>query len=564
MGRALDVAEPIGPHAAAAAEPAATVALGSALVSDKSPPARPADLAAQWPERLLAWVDHHRKTLFAGLALFYLLSFNGQWRMEPDSALYLTLGRNVADGLGYTYHGQPHRLAYPGLPWLFAGLFKLFGAHSVLPHLIVMPLLGLAALALCYRLFLLHTGRAVAVLVTLTLGVSRTFYRYNFELLSEVPFLVGVLAFLVGWESVLHRRREGEQPGDDPTRGRHRGLDWLLLFGGLGVAVITRPTMWSLLLAAGAALPFWALERPVRWRRVLIVLAAAAIAGVAMIAYLKRVGSAGYEHDLIATATGNSNQLVRQALFQTGPDLLQPNGFEALFGFDIGHIQLAYLHLGNHDIPVAVPFSLLVIGCGLALFRRRPIWGLFVLFTMVMMLVRVVHVRYFLQVLPLLIYGFWLFATEVYRRVPPKWGHPLFAAMVVLLLVVNAGRSLAFVIEQRATPFLARYKEGAFVPIVGVAEQLKRHTPEHAWVLAPEKTDRILTNLTGRYVAAPNATIDFRPQWQTLYVLEPMDEDGRRWMREKHIGSGQPVGEPVPGRRKGRTWQIHKAILLPP
>ena len=171
-----------------------------------------------------------------------------------------------------------------------------------------------------------------------------------------------------------------------------------------------------------------------------------------------------------------------------------------------------------------------------------------------MMLVRVVHVRYFLQVLPLLIYGFWLFAQDVFRRFPVHRGRTAFVVSMVLLLAINAGRSFAFVVEQRTPGFLASYKDGEFVPITGVAEQLKRHTPEHAWVLAPEKTDRVLTNLTGRYVAAPNATIDFRPQWQTLYVLEPMDDDGRRWMNEKHIGSGDPVGASVPGRRKGRAF----------
>src|SRR4051812_37796479 len=353
MGRAIDVADSLGPHTATnTVEPAAPAAFGKSHAPDKSPVLRPAELAVDWPQHLLAWVDDHRKILFAALTVFYVLSFNGHWRMEPDSALYLTLGRNVADGLGYTYHGQPHRLAYPGVPWLFAGLFKVFGTKTVLPHLIVMPLLGLAAMALCYRLFLLHTGRAVAVLVTLTLGVSRTFYRYNFELLSEVPFLMGVLAFLVGWESVLHRRREGEQPGDDPTRGRHRRFDWLLLFGGLGIAVITRPTMWALLLAAGAALPIWASERPVRGRRLVLVSLAFAAVAWATVGYLRRTGAAGYEHDLIATATQHSGLLVHQVLTDTGPQLLQPNAFEALFGFDVGHIQMSYLHLGNSNIPV--------------------------------------------------------------------------------------------------------------------------------------------------------------------------------------------------------------------
>src|SRR5688572_28825078 len=74
-------------------------------------------------DRVLAWVDQHRYKLYAALVVFYLLGFNGQWRPEPDSALYLTIGRNLALGAGYTYHGAPHRLVFPGLPWLFAALF---------------------------------------------------------------------------------------------------------------------------------------------------------------------------------------------------------------------------------------------------------------------------------------------------------------------------------------------------------------------------------------------------------------------------------------------------------
>ncbi len=51
-------------------------------------------------DRVLAWVDEHRYKLYAALVVFYLLGFNGQWRPEPDSALYLTIGRNLALGDG--------------------------------------------------------------------------------------------------------------------------------------------------------------------------------------------------------------------------------------------------------------------------------------------------------------------------------------------------------------------------------------------------------------------------------------------------------------------------------
>ena len=58
-------------------------------------------------DRLLAMADRHRHKLYALLLVIYLLGFNAQWRVEPDSALYLTMGRNVAAGMGYTYNGLP-------------------------------------------------------------------------------------------------------------------------------------------------------------------------------------------------------------------------------------------------------------------------------------------------------------------------------------------------------------------------------------------------------------------------------------------------------------------------
>jgi hypothetical protein len=59
--------------------------------------------------RLLAWADRHRWWLFGAAALLYVAGFNGQWRVSPDSALYASLGRSLAEGLGYTYQGEHHK-----------------------------------------------------------------------------------------------------------------------------------------------------------------------------------------------------------------------------------------------------------------------------------------------------------------------------------------------------------------------------------------------------------------------------------------------------------------------
>src|SRR5687767_8228472 len=98
--------------------------------------------SARVSDLLLAWADRYRRWVFASLVLLYAAGFNGQWRPEPDSALYLSIGRNIAEGKGYTYHGKSHRLAYPGLPVVFAAISKVAGQRSLLAALVLMPLLG--------------------------------------------------------------------------------------------------------------------------------------------------------------------------------------------------------------------------------------------------------------------------------------------------------------------------------------------------------------------------------------------------------------------------------------
>src|SRR5690606_26501932 len=106
---------------------------------------------------------------------------------------------------------------------------------------------SLAALGLMYRLFLLHAGRPAAVVLTCMTGMTYSLYHYAFELRNEIPFLVGVLAFLVGWEAWMQARRA--EPRRLPA-----WYDNVLLIAGLALAIVMRPHMWVLLLAALGAL----------------------------------------------------------------------------------------------------------------------------------------------------------------------------------------------------------------------------------------------------------------------------------------------------------------------
>jgi hypothetical protein len=526
---------------------------------------------------VLTWVDRHRVKLFVAVGLLYLLAFNGQWRLDADSALYLTIGRNLAEGRGYTYHGLPHSLAYPGMPWLFAWLFKLFGTDTVLPADVVMLGCAAATLALVYRLFLLHAGRPTAVLMTLTLALSRTFFRYSFELLSDMPFLMGVTAFLVGYESLFHRRyevRDGEPPRDaEAPRAESRWYDAALLLAGLGVAMVTRPTMWALLAAVVATVVLSLLTRPLRRGWVLLgagFVAATVTAGVLFYALDPRRGdhqtdAGDYERVFLHTLARDPAGFARNMLGRNLPEVLHPGAAEAVFGFDLGHLGFA----PPYWVPMGVAPSLLTIGAGVWLLRRRLLWGMWVAMTVAMMLATLVEVRYFLQALPLLLYAWWLMLSgadaKVRERFPRGgwWLAALPMAAFLGLVAVNAGRATYLVIEQRSTPFIEHYRRGKYALVPALTELLRAQTPDGAWVLVPERQlGRILTYTSGRYAVEPGPVTQLDPRTQTVYVLEPMDDAARQWLAALHIAVGEPVGPPVVGRR-GARWQLHRALRDP-
>src|SRR5690348_6841373 len=95
-------------------------------------PVRPLVNADSIPvcHRSLTLLERYWVWLLAAIVIVQLLGFNGQWRVERDSALYLTTGRSLAEGHGYTYRGQPNHLIFPGLPYTIDALFRIFHTQS--------------------------------------------------------------------------------------------------------------------------------------------------------------------------------------------------------------------------------------------------------------------------------------------------------------------------------------------------------------------------------------------------------------------------------------------------
>jgi hypothetical protein len=476
-------------------------------------------------DELLNWCDRYRHWLFLLVAAFYLAAFNGQWRMEPDAALYLSIGRNLARGQGFTYLGQPNHLAYPGWPGLIAITFKLFGTRSLVPVHVLMLLMAWAALGLTYRLFRLHAGRPTAVAVTVGLGLTKTFFCYGFELWSDMPFTVGVMAFLAGYEAVI-RRAEARLPSvaaaDESERAAPPGVhvyDWLLLAGGLAMAIVMRPTMWPLLAAIFLTILYRAIRQQMRWPTLLIA-AALLIAFAAVVMMMDPRRSAAhahfsdvYERAMLMRFTAGPPGALRQTILTNADELLRRAASDALVELRVGSLNMV--------------LGLVVLGLGVSLFRYRPLWGLWFCLLMVALMATNPIVRYFLPVIPLLVYAWWRAIVAANHRLPQPWGNLVFAALLVCGTAVNGSKVIGVIVQQQRRPFLSSYDRSTYAAIPQVVRQLRTAVPANAVVFARAPYGRVTSYLSERTVVGTRELPFEELQRRRIYLLEPVGDDVR-------------------------------------
>jgi len=147
----------------------------------------------------------HAILVFAALAILYLLTLNNQWAIEPDSAVYLTLGRSIAEGRGMEYNGAPAGGVPPLLPVLIAGSRLLFGP-AYWPINLTISLFGLGTALLAYltvRRLASEVGAddvRLALAALLITGSSARLLIDSTRILTDVPcaFFValGLYAFV--------------------------------------------------------------------------------------------------------------------------------------------------------------------------------------------------------------------------------------------------------------------------------------------------------------------------------------------------------------------------------
>ncbi|MGD2175390.1 MAG: hypothetical protein PVJ27_08310 [Candidatus Brocadiaceae bacterium] len=130
------------------------------------------------------------------VVLLYALGLNEHWRFQRDSALYLSLGRSLAENGTYEFNFRPHSLALPGFPGLLYVVYAMVGESFLAMNLLV-SLLGIGCVATGWLLYrkLGLSGRAL-IACCLLLGLSRTLYYYSTHVMADVPFLLLALVGL--------------------------------------------------------------------------------------------------------------------------------------------------------------------------------------------------------------------------------------------------------------------------------------------------------------------------------------------------------------------------------
>jgi len=491
---------------------------------------------------MLGWYDRYRWFYFLVLAGFYLAAFTGQWQPEPDSALYLSIGRNLAQGEGYHYHGYPHALAYPGMPYLIAGTFVLFGIDVLWPAHVLMLLMAGATLALSYRLVRLHLDRPTAVFVTCLLGMTFTLFRYAFELRNDLPFTLGVMAFLAGWEACLK---------PDPKTGhlRIRPADVALMIAGLALAVVMRPHMWVLVVAiVGAGVI--RLMQTRRMRRVLLGMIAGVGGLVALLLWLDPRQGQGFRYTYEAAGLSALAELLTpQGISRLGRQvvvLLEETVAEAALGHQLGPVLTSIV-------------SIALLAAAVVLIRRRWLWGLLIIGTVLLMLVLPVPPapRYLLPIVPLMALGWFLAIMRIIQPMRQPWRNVVFIALLSVWVVPNFLKILKEIAEQRYPPMAASYQRET--SLRAFSSQLRHAVEPDAWVLASEKTARVLSYWSDRRVAAryelpPQGEID-----SALYILEPIDPQEALVLKERRLRVGPVVVERA-GDNGQPTWTLRRLI----
>ncbi len=445
----------------------------------------PANWLADFPPR--RW---HLLAAAASLVLIYAVGVRGKWWPTPDSALYMTLARSLAEGKGYVFNGRVNSEVAPGLPAMLAGIELLFGKNFWAPNL-VMTLWGLTGLWFIYHLCAHLSDRRTAFAITLATGFSYTYYHHSHVILTDISFTA------LFW-AALHLIY---------TRGG-RSLYWPALAGViLAVAVAIRAPGVALVCTVAVGLVFDRRRGQITPKRRLakasaVLVPSAIVCGaLCILAYLFSEKTPLYVGDIVR----NTQRSPFKTLFRVGAGFLR--------------LPFAYAETLNSQealLPVGIVVLALAVVGGVRTWRRgiRSIPLILVLYVVVLCVMggkRAVRPRYLMPVAPmLLLLGFdGLFAALRYttkiknRHLRPRDYLRGATVMAAVIIACNAPRLFRNAFYYTYASYTLHYhqiiKSGRYADWFAVSEIINETPDDEKVVIGIDRDNlRVVHFLTSR------------------------------------------------------------------
>jgi hypothetical protein len=466
------------------------------------------------PNQLLALIPRWKWAFFATVGLLMLAAFNGHWRIGRDSAAYRGLAHQLVKTGKYLFrdkqdvavYADQQDTRYPGMPLLLAGVERAFGRGDA-PAVLCVTLASIATLLLSYRLLRPVVPPWLAIAVIFGMGANGRYLEHSNEVLSDVPFLLGVVGSLLSFERLQRART---------VRSRAGAMTLLVI--GLLFAAAMRPTFWVLALALVATC-LWGLMRPTHAdepadnaspRRIACMLTLAvllvAAAAFALVDPRGKTVSGGYENKMRLRFEDFQHRIL-EPLPQNVYAVLEQTLPEAFFGTQLGP---GFIPVGGgHWIGLSAIFCLILIGSAILLARRNVLWGMFVLFTVLTMGAIGSVPRYFIMILPLLLAGWGLHINWLANRFKMYGAKEAMTfAGLGMVVIPNLISCANLIREQRGISrpqdgfkhvgFAQAYHGGKWLGVEQVARMIHDNVSERQKIFGPEAT--VLTFLSDRDV----------------------------------------------------------------
>jgi hypothetical protein len=350
----------------------------------------------------------------------------------------------------------------------------------------VMLLTAVGVLLTTFWIVRLRFDRPTAVVVVCMLAANELFFRYSYQLLTDMPFLLGLMLGLLGLE--LCRRA-----------GAARLAGFALLPVSLFIMAAFRSVVLTVVAAGVLAAAYHYLRSPGRTRITAAISIPLLLGGLLLLGWF--AGGMAIMRDggkAMSLVGGPSvGDTLRHILIDNGVKLFTEDLPEAMFGVDFG--------------PWAgAPLGIAAVVLGVALTRFRPVWGMLVLVFVVQWLLFITVRRYSLTILPLLALSWWLLGGWLESWCKPAAARWAVIGLLVLWFASNTVKLGAFIVEQRARPFLASYEDGRYTAIKAVAHELLQLTEEGDLVIADHAPQ--LTYLTRLPVHGPDTLPTYGPE----------------------------------------------------